>query len=288
MRSNKFCEIACRRLPFNYALHIVLKLGKLKNLMETEIYEKITQKKEFSQLPKKDVEMAFSRFEKRQASDEEKVKLTRDLLRKIFSAFASQKILSPKNKSEEWILRKHLSTRERLPFYEEVYGRILKKEKKDITVIDLGAGVNGFSHKFLREIGEQINYVGVEAVGQLVDLTNSFFKREKINGKVYHKSLFDLNEIKKIILKQKKPRIVFLLKTIDSLEMLEKDYSKKLLLEITPLCDKVVVSFATGSMIKKTKFKAKRNWILDFIKGNFEPLDNFEIGNEKYIVFSHR
>ena len=258
--------------------------------MEAEIYKKITEKKEFSQLPKKDVEMAFSHFEKRQTSEEEKIKLTRDLLRKIFSAFISRKILSPKNKSEEWILRKHLSTRERLPFYEKVYEQIFNDFdlKKEITIIDLGAGVNGFSYKFLKEVKEPINYIGVEAVGQLVDLTNSFFEREKIKGKVFHESLFELENIKDVISKQKKPRIVFLLKTIDSLEMLETDYSKKLLLGIAPLCDKIVVSFATGSMIRKTKFKAKRNWILSFINENFKLMDDFEVGGERYVVFKNR
>ena len=79
-----------------------------------------------------------------------------------------------------------------------------------------------------------------------------------------------------------------MLKAIDSLEMLERDYSRKLLLEIAPLSEKIVISFATGSMIKKTKFRAKRNWIIDFIKEHFELLDDFEIGGERYVVFNHR
>ena len=64
--------------------------------MNLEIFKQITKKKEFSQLPKKDVELAFSHFEKRQCSDEEKIRLTRDLLRKVFSAFTSGKLLSLK------------------------------------------------------------------------------------------------------------------------------------------------------------------------------------------------
>ncbi|HJZ18526.1 MAG TPA: hypothetical protein VJ208_00260, partial [Candidatus Nanoarchaeia archaeon] len=88
--------------------------------------------------------------------------------------------------------------------------------------------------------------------------------------------------------KQKKPRIVFLLKTIDSLEMLQRDYSKKLLLEIASLSEKVVISFAKGSMIKKTKFRAKRNWIVDFINENFNLIDDFEIGCERYVVFEKK
>ncbi|MEX2017049.1 MAG: hypothetical protein WD876_01100, partial [Candidatus Pacearchaeota archaeon] len=74
-----------------------------------ELIEKIVEKKEFSQLPATDVEIALSHFEKRQTGDEEKIRLTRELLHKVFSSFTSRKLLSPKNKTEEWILRKHLS-----------------------------------------------------------------------------------------------------------------------------------------------------------------------------------
>ena len=248
-----------------------------------ELIKKITQKRKFSQLPKRDVEIAFSHFEKRQASDEEKIRLTRELLHKVFGAFTSQKLLSPKNKNEEWILRKHLSTRERLLYYKEVYERILKEfENKKINIIDLGAGVNGFSYKYFRK---KVDYLAIESMGQLVDLMNFYFKENKIFGIAYHRSLFELEKIKKIIEKTKKPRIIFLFKVLDSLEMLERDYSKKLLKELAPLADKVVISFATKSMIKQKKFKVERHWILNFIKENFKVLDDFEIGGERYICF---
>ena len=111
--------------------------------------------------------------------------------------------------------------------------------------------------------------------------------------------MFNLKKIKKIILETgvllpKEPtmvekvkilRIIFLFKVLDSLEMLERDYSKKLLKEIAPLADKVVISFATRSMIKQKKFKVERHWILDFIKENFKVLDDFELGGERYICF---
>ena len=264
---------------------------------KSELIKKIIEKKEFSQLPEKDVEIAFSHFEKRQTSDEEKIRLTRELLHKVFGSFTSQKLLSPKNKSEEWILRKHLSTMERLPYYKEVYERILKEfENKKINIIDLGAGVNGFSYKYFEKKGD---YIAIESVGQLVNLMNNYFKENKISGVAYHESLFNLKKIKKIILETgvllpKEPtmvekvkilRIIFLFKVLDSLEMLERDYSKKLLKEIAPLADKVVISFATRSMIKQKKFKVERHWILDFIKENFKVLDDFELGGERYICF---
>jgi len=242
-------------------------------------------KKEFSQLPKKDIILAFEKFDKDEYSDEEKFKFTRDLLRKVFSAFTSRKILSLKDKNEEWILKKHLSTRERFSHYEEIYLKLLKNFNKNATVMDLGAGVNGFSYNYFKKIKFNINYIAIESIGQLVSLTNNYFKENKIKAKAIHLSLFELEKIKKIIIKTKKPRIVFLFKVIDSLEMLERDYSKKLISEISPLVDKIVLSFATKSMIKRKKFKVRRNWIINFIKENFKIIDDFEIRDERYIIF---
>jgi hypothetical protein len=58
--------------------------------MDEELYKKIIQKKEFSQLPKKDVERIFKKFDNENYVGFEKVKLTRDLLRKVFSVFTSR------------------------------------------------------------------------------------------------------------------------------------------------------------------------------------------------------
>jgi hypothetical protein len=98
--------------------------------------------------------------------------------------------------------------------------------------------------------------------------------------------LFELEKIKEIIKKEKKPKIIFLFKVIDALETLRRDYSKELISEIAPTADKIVVSFAIKSLGSREKFKVKRNWIVNFIKENFSLLDDFEIGGERYLVFS--
>jgi len=84
--------------------------------MDSKIYEKIIAKKEFSNLPKKDVEKVYSLFNKEHLIDEEKIKKTRDMLRKVYFAFGSLKLLNTKiidKKGVDEILKKHISTRER-------------------------------------------------------------------------------------------------------------------------------------------------------------------------------
>jgi hypothetical protein len=251
-----------------------------------EIIERIVSKKDFSKIPEEDILLAYEKFKKRQCSEEEKIRLTRDLLRKVYSAFISGKLLNIKDKNEEWLLRKHLSTRERLNYYMELYEKLFRDMKK-CSVIDLGSGINGLSYKFFPQ-KLKVSYIGIEAVGQLVDLMNFYFDKGNFDARAIHESLFNIKNIKKLIEMCEKPRIVFLFKVIDSLEMMEGDSSKKLLMEITPLCDRVVLSFATRSMIKRDKFRVNRKWIIDFINENFELLEDFEIGNERYILFKNK
>ncbi len=245
--------------------------------------KKIMDKPELRDIPVEDVEMALSLCVKKDNSDEENIERTRELLHGAYGAFSSRKLLvSRKERGAEWILKKHLSTRERLPHYNEIYSRILGTSKS--VVFDLGAGVNGFSLGFI----PKTKYIGIEGVGQLVDLMNQYFKKQKLDAKAVHLSLFQLEKIKKIIKKEKGKKVVFLFKVLDSLEALKRDYSKKLLLEITPMVEKVVVSFATRSMIKRKRFNVKRSWIVGFIQESFKITDEFEIGGERYIAFENK
>jgi hypothetical protein len=256
-------------------------------MMKKETLEKIKEKREFSHLREKDIEIAYSHFEKRQASEEEKIKLTKEMLRKLFSAFVSKKLLSLKNKEPEWILRKHISTNERLPYYKEIYSKLLKGYSK-LSIIDLGAGINGFSYNFFERVGINVNYTAIESVGQLVELMNFYFKQNKFSGKAFHLSLFEKEKVLEIIKKEKNPKIIFMFKVIDALEVMERDYSKKLISDLVNFSKKVIISFSTKSLGNKTAFKAKRNWIIDFLNENFEILDDFEFDGERYVSFTKR
>lgn len=252
-----------------------------------EIIAKICEKKEFSMLPREDIERAFSKFERRETSGEDKVKLTRELLRKVFSGVAGKKLLNWDDKSAEEVLKKHLSTRERYEHYSEIYLRLLKNLPKEISILDLGAGVNGMSYHFFEDAGKKVEYYGIEAVGQLVDMVNGYFEKEKIDGKMIHASLFELGKLREIANSTKKPRVVFLFKTVDALEAVERDYTKKLLEEIVPLVDRVIVSFPTESWMRRKKFFVQRTWLIDFVRERWNFIDDFNLGGERYLVFEN-
>lgn len=264
----------------------------LQNKMDKKkLIEKIIQKKEFSQLPKKDIDMAFEKFDKDKYSDEEKVKKTRELLHRIYTGFLSGKLLVKKvgEKDAEWFLKKHMSTRERFEFYEKIYDRIFKDFKgKKVSVIDLGAATNGFSYNYFKKSGLDVSYLGIEGVGQLVDVTNEYFKIEEIKGKTVHLSLFELDKVVELIKKQPKPRVVLMFKMIGPLEAMKPNYFKDFVTKTAGLVDRFVVSFGTKTMGRRLNFTYDRKWPIRFLERNYKILDMWECGGEKYIVFERK
>lgn len=272
-----------------FVVWIMTKKMNYGNLNRNEIIFEIMKKKEFHDLPLEDVNLIYSQFEKKNLLVEEKIKGTRDLLRKMYTAFVSEKLLNIKDKDSEWFLKKHISTKERLEHYLEVYGRCLKGLNKKLIIIDFGSGINGFSFEYFKKVGFEVNYLGVEPLGQLVDLQNNYFKKNKIfQAKCVKESLFNLDKIKKLVSGISGKKVGFFFKVLDSVEMLKRDYSKEILGEIAPLFDRCVVSWATSSLVSKKKFHAERKWLKEFIKEKFNLFDEFEIGGENYLVFSKK
>ncbi|MEI6058811.1 MAG: hypothetical protein WCP89_03500 [archaeon] len=240
-----------------------------------EIIKKVKEKKEFSQLP----DSLIERVLKKEKAD---IKETRALLRKYFTVFLTNKLLSGKLTSEE-MLKKHISSQNRN--YTELYGEILRGNE---TIIDIGAGVNGFSYSFMPK---NTRYVAIEATGQLVDLMNVYFEKEKFSAEAIHSDIFNLEEIIGIIKKHKKPRTILLFNVIDALEFFEKDYSKKLLAGIKEHLgpgERIVISFPTQSLTGKTKFHTTRKWLLDFLGENFSIINTFEENGEKFIILEKK
>tara|TARA_Y100000310_G_scaffold342735_1_gene447150 strand:+ start:136 stop:915 length:780 start_codon:yes stop_codon:yes gene_type:complete len=256
-----------------------------------KLVEKVKEKKQFSKLLDSVVIRALEK-------SGEDVKKAREILRKYFGVFLTNKILKG-NLSADEILKKHISTKNR--DYKELYSRIFSEfsegsENIEVgSVIDLGCGVNGFSYKYLKEVvgnaEGDVHYIGVEVVGQLVNLMNNYFRdRGFEKAHAIQMDLFDIGAVVKLLkqLESVKPRIAFIFNVVDALEFFEKDFSKKFLLEISNECEQIILSFPTESLSGKTKFQVLRKWLTDFIDKNFEVIDSFIISGEKFLILKNK
>ncbi|MBU2576949.1 MAG: hypothetical protein KKF50_04470 [Nanoarchaeota archaeon] len=248
--------------------------------MDKKLIEEIKKKREFSGLPDSIVERAAEMAKgapNGHDSGEPDVKKSRALLRKYFGVFLTNKVLKGKGSAEE-MLKSHMSSKKR--DYEEFYGEIFKGMGNVGSVIDLGAGANGFSYDYLKKELGAVNYLAVEASGQLVDNMNDYFQENKFSAKAVVGDLFDLERIKGLLESQKKPRVVFMFQVVDALENLEKDFFKKFFLRVSKECEKIVLSLPTESLGGRKKFAVQRKWIIDFLSSKDDPggpCENFMI-----------
>jgi hypothetical protein len=112
-----------------------------------------------------------------------------------------------------------------------------------------------------------------------MDFLNSYFKKEKINGKAIDLDIyFNYKEIK-----TQKEDLIFLFKALDSLEFRKQNFSKDLLKFLK--AENLVVSFSKVNLTnKKTIKNEKRNWFRNFLKKENWTYEEFETGNELFFL----
>ncbi|MFH1238341.1 MAG: hypothetical protein ABIH79_00340 [archaeon] len=213
------------------------------------------------------------------------VKESRALLRKYFGVFLTNRVLKSKGSADE-ILKMHMSSRKR--DYEKFYAEIFEGIGNVESIIDLGCGVNGFSYPYLKEILGEVNYVGIEAVGQLVENMNGYFEEETFSAKVICADLFEIEQVLKILKGQKCPRVILMFQVVDALENLEKNFSKEFLLRISKECEWIVLSLPTESLSGRKRFDVQRKWIVDFLKESFIIEKDFVMNGERIIVIKKK
>ena len=246
--------------------------------MDKNLIKKIKEKREFSELPDSIVEKV-ARLAK------EDVKVARALLRKYFGVFLTNRVLKGKIFNDE-MLTAHMSSRKRdyEKFYEEIFSDV-----HDVgSIIDFGAGVNGFSYSYLKKRFGNVDYIAVEAVDQLVEHMNDYFKKEDFSANAVCVDLFDVESVFKILKKQKKSRVVFMFQVIDALENLARDFSKKFIFGISKECERIVLSLPTESLGGRKKFAVRRKWILDFLVKNFIIKKDFVMNGERGIIIEKK
>ena len=242
---------------------------------EMSLIREVKKKREFSGLPDSIVLCVLD-------SSDGDVKKSRALLRKYFGAFLTNRVL----KGAGDLLGMHMSSKKR--DYEKFYFEIFSGIDSVGSVIDLGCGANGFSYGFLKKELGDVDYVGVEAVGQLVDLTNDYFEREGFGGKVVCSDLFDVDSVVKILKVARRPRVVFLFQVIDALEGLRRNFSKEFLLAIARECEWIILSLSSESLGGGKRFESRRKWLMDFLGENFVIDGSLASEGEEILILKNK
>jgi|APSaa5957512576_1039674.scaffolds.fasta_scaffold00494_22 hypothetical protein len=236
------------------------------------LVEEVKKKREFSGLPDSVVLRALN-----ESGDD--IKESRKLLRKYFGVFLTNKVIKGKGD----LLKVHMSSKKRN--YEEFYSGIFDVVGDVKSVIDLGCGVNGFSYEFLPK---GVEYIGVEAAGQLVGYMNDFFEAEDFDAKAIEGDLFDVDNVVEILRRAKKDRVVFMFQVVDALESMKRDFSKELISLVMGNSEWLVVSLPTVSLGGRKRFEVDRKWLVDFLKGDFEIRKDFEMFGERVLVVGNK
>ncbi|MCF7871973.1 hypothetical protein K9L97_02970 [Candidatus Woesearchaeota archaeon] len=274
---------------------------------------KILDKKELRNIPeeflnkiieesKKENQEIYLKLEKKDFNEKSKEfkeykKVIRKKLRTLYGVFQNQQLNETKRKKYLEILRKetkeeknilekilksHLSTKERITYFNRVYSKIIEICGKPKKIADLACGFNPFSYFYWNL---NLEYLASDISEIDLDFIQKFFASQNIKGNTTSGDLTNENFQSKIIKKIRDYDTCLLFKALDSLEYLKKGSSTKLLLKIP--CKNIIISFPSKTISGKNVIKGKRHWFLEALKQkNSEgwEIHEFEIGPEIYYL----
>jgi len=224
------------------------KNGKaLKKLSQAEDFSKLTKSKEVSAI----------------------VKQVRAELRPIYGLFIEENISGLRDliKAESvhlhQILKFHVSSRERIEFYEDFYRKIFHITGKPNSIIDIACGLNPFSFE-LMDIPKKTKYYALELNQNDADAINDFFIKWKINGKAVK------HDITKNPIKYKAD-IAFAFKIFD---IIDNKITERIIKELD--VKYIAASFSTKTVgLKDMKFKRRAGFqkMLRRLELKYETID---------------
>lgn len=270
----------------------ILAKKELSNLDKEFVIEKVKIfLKKHKRIREKLEQREYSKF-KRSKEYKEIIKAIRAELREVYGVFILKdyhkrdKLLevlrkNPCLENHNRILELHKSSKERIPYYALVYKKIFALTGMPKRIVDLACGLNPFSYPYLKFKPE---YVACDLAERDLDFIKKYFKIMRIKGMTKRVDLVKnyQDKLKEII---KKHDVVFLLKTLDSLEAVKGNISEQVLRSVQAKF--IVVSFSTRSLGgKKPIRKERRAWFDRLVKKLDYKARIFEIPGEKFYVLT--
>jgi 16S rRNA (guanine(1405)-N(7))-methyltransferase len=222
-------------------------------LLEEKILTKIKSSGKYSQVYEGTIRKIIAMMVTRFGKEKEIEKNVKKKLHQIYGAYftESQGHLDKSGGSESGgVLMKHVSTAERVGFYDEFYGQIFAilsdgKDSKKYKIYDAACGYNPFSAEYFKDRVEVYHCSDIDV--ELNDNLNSFFVEKGLTNFSSSNKDLTIDEIN-----FSNYDVVFLFKTLSCIERQEKG-SAKIVLDKTLRAKSVVVSFPSKSIGGKEK-----------------------------------
>lgn len=176
------------------------------------------------------------------------------------------------------LLKTHISSRERLKFYPEMYRKIFSIAGKPNSIMDLASGLNPVSLK-LSEIKLQ-NYIAIELNKDDCKFLNEYFKTINIKGKAIALDL--TREYTKLT--RFKTDLCLMLKTLDSLGKDKRKLAPKIIQSINS--SYIVVSFSIKTLSGKRMRNISRVWFEKMCEQHNWKFQSFTIFNELFYIIN--
>ena len=187
----------------------------------------------------------------------------------------------------DMLLDLHMSTRERLPYYESIYAELIKLTCNPKSVLDLACGFNPFSSLFL---DKTINYFASDISEKDVIFLNSFFdvaKKSNMIGKKstsFRQDLSDKSTLNNLNKYDCDWCLIF--KGLDPIEEISQNITYDLLDEITSKW--IIVSFPTVTVSRKPMTNPRRNWFEKVLDRKELSYDTYEVPNELFYIIKNK
>lgn len=172
------------------------------------------------------------------------------------------------------LLSTHVSTRERLPFYDKVYEKIFAITGKPSVVLDIGCGLNPLSYP-----DRDATIIGVDIDRNLCSIVDQYFSIAGIEGECRIVDVKGIEQIKRL----PKADVALVFKLLEIIEKGEGHKLSELLLKALP-ARWIVVSFPTMTSSGKPMKQPRRAWIELMLKRLGWKYETFTIPNEIFYV----
>ena len=184
-------------------------------------------------------------------------------------------------------LKSHLSSFERLNFYDALYPWIESHTGEIKSLVDLGCGLNPLSYSLLSNLKKVFC---CDINDEEIDFLRRFFeKNNQFEGEVQYLNLTKKESFDLVFEKSSGSDCVFLFKLLDSLESVRRGSSRELISKINSKF--FVVSFSNKTISGKNLIKSERFWfkdILDDFISRGKKHATFSFGYEDYFVIENK